>query len=95
MSEEAAYNPTGKNLEKRDRVPYLIDEGVHVVGPAEDFPFFKATFVCFCSGGNNPVVDLLLHKDEISAECILGLRTTSFQDRTCGYVELKCARSSV
>ena len=95
MSEEAAFNPTGKNLEKRDRVPYLIDEGVHVVGLAENLPFLKATFIYFFSGGNNHVVDLLLHKDEIRAECIRDLRDTSFQDRTCGYVELKCASSSV
>ena len=95
MREEVAFNSKGKNLEKRDRVPYLIDKGVHVVGPEEDVPFKKATFVCFCSGGNNPVVDLLLHKYEICAECIRGLRATSFQDRTCGYVELKCASSSV
>ena len=84
-----------KNLEKRDRVLYLIDEGVHVVGPAEDLPFKKETFVCFCYGGNNPVVDLLLHKEDISAEFIRGLRVTSFQDQTCGYVELKCASISV
>ena len=82
-------------MEKRDRVPYLIDEGVHVVGPAENFPFLKATFVCFCSGGNNPVVDLLLHKDEISAECICGVRSTIFQDQTCECVKLKCAKSSL
>ena len=83
------YNPTGKNLEKQYRVPFLINEGVHVVGPAENFPLTEATFVCFCTGGNNPSVDLLLHKDEISAECICGLRATSLQDRSCGYVELK------
>ena len=40
-----AYLRAGKNLEKWDRVPYFIEEGVHVVGPAEDFPFSKATFV--------------------------------------------------
>ena len=82
-------------MEKRDRVPYFIEEGVHVVDPAEDFPFSKATFVCFCSGGNNPVVDLLLHKDEISTECIRGLRAASFQDQNYGYVKFKCARSSL
>ena len=64
------------------------------MGPAEDFPFLKATFVCFCSGGNSPVVGLLLHKDEISAECIRVFKVTSFQDRTCRYVELKCASRS-
>ena len=82
-------------MEKWDQVPYFIEEVVHVVVPAEDFPFLKATFVCSCSGGNNPVVDLLLHSNEISEECIRGLRATSFQDRTCGYVNLKCARSSL
>ena len=82
-------------MEKQDRVPYFIEEGFHVVSPAEDFPFSKATFVCFCSGGNNPGFDLLLHKEEISAECIYGLRAAIFQDRTCEYVKLKCARSSL
>ena len=82
-------------LEKRDRVPYFIKECVHVVGPAEDFPILKVTFVCFCSGGNNPIVDLLLHKYDISVECIRGLRATSFQDWTYGYVKLKCARISL
>ena len=82
-------------MEKRDRVLYFIEEGFHVVRPAEDFPFLKAAFVCFGSRGNNPVVDLLLHKEEISAECICGLRAASFQDQTCGYVKLKCAMSSL
>ena len=65
------------------------------MGPAEYFTFLKADLVCSCSGGNNPVFDILLHKDEISAECIPGLRATSFQDWTYGYVKLKCARSSL
>ena len=95
VSKYAASNPAGKTLEKRDRVPYFIDEGVRVVGPAEDFPFLKETFVCFCSGGNNPVVCILFHKEEISADFIRGLRNASFQDRTCGYVKLKCGRSSL
>ena len=82
-------------MEKQDRVLYFIKEGVHVVRPAEDFPFSKATFVCSGSRENNPFVDLLLHKEEISAECIRGLRAASFQDRTCGYVKLKCAMSSL
>ena len=82
-------------MEKRDQFPYFIKEGVNVVRPAEDFPFSKATFVCFGFRGNNPVVDLLLHKEEISAECIRGLRAASFQDRTCGYIKLKCAMSSL
>ena len=56
--------------------------------------FRKATFFCSSSRGNNPFVDLLFHKEEISAECIRGLRAESFQDRTCGYVTLKCAISS-
>ena len=66
-------------MEKWDWVPYFIKEGVHVVRPAEDDPFSKATCVCFGSRGNNPVVDLLLYKEEISAECIRGLRAASFQ----------------
>ena len=82
-------------MEKRDRVPYFIKEGVHVVRPAEDFPFSKATLVCSSSRGNNPFVDLLLHKEDISTDCIHGLRATSFQDQTCGYVKLKCAMSSL
>ena len=82
-------------MEKRDQVPYFIKEGVHVVCLAEDFPFSKATFVYFGSRGNNPVVDLLLHKEKISAECIRGLRASSFQYRTYGYVKLKCAISSL
>ena len=65
------------------------------MSPAEDFQFSKATFVCFCPVGNNPVVDLLLHIEEISAECIRGLRAASFQDWTCGYVKLKFSRSSL
>ena len=63
--------------------------------PAEDFPFPEATFVCSGSRGNNLFVDLLLHREEISAECIRGLRAARFQDRTCGYVTLKCAISSL
>ena len=82
-------------MEKRDRVPYFIEEGVHVVRPAEDFPFTEAAFFCSGSRGNNPFVDILLHKEEISAECIRGLSDASFQDRTCGYFELKCAISSL
>ena len=82
-------------MEKRDRVPYFIEEGVHVVRPEEDFPFLEATFVCSGSRGNNPFVDLLLHKEEISAECIRGLRAASFQDRACGNFELNCASNSV
>ena len=78
-------------MEKRDRVPYFIEEGVHVVRPAEDFPFPEATFVCSGSRGNNPSVDLILHKEEISVECIRSLRAASSQDRTYVYVTLKCA----
>ena len=65
-------------MEKRYRVPYFIEEGVDVVRPAEDFPFSKATFICSGSRGNNPFVDLLLQKEEISAECIRGLRAARF-----------------
>ena len=82
-------------MEKRDQVPYFIEEGVYVVRPAEDFPFTKAAFVCSGSRRKNPFVDLLLHKDEISADCICGLRAASFHYRTCGYVKLKCAMSSL
>ena len=82
-------------MEKWDRFLYFIEEGVHVVSPAEEFPYSKATFISFFSGGNNPVVDILLHNYEISVECIRGLRDASFQDRTCGYVKLKCARISL
>ena len=64
-------------MEKRDRVSYFIEEGVLVVRPEEDFPFSIATFVCYGSRGNNPFVDLLLCKEEISAECIRGLRAAS------------------
>ena len=82
-------------MEKRDQVPYFIEECVDVVRPAEDFPFLEAAFVCYGSRGNNLFVDLLLHKEEISAECIRGLRAESFQDRNYGYFELKCAISSL
>ena len=82
-------------MEKQDRVLYFIKEVVDVVCPAEYFPFPEAAFVCSGSRGNNPFVDLLLHKEEISAECIRGLRAASFQDRTCGYFKLKCAFSSL
>ena len=81
-------------MEKQDRVLYFIEECVDVVRPAEDFPFLEAAFVCSCFIGNNPFVDLLLHKEEISVEFIRGLRAASFQDQTCGYFELKCAISS-
>ena len=40
-------------------------------------------------------MDILLYKEEISAECICGLRSASFQDRAYGYFELKCASNSV
>ena len=82
-------------MEKWDRVPYFIEEGVHVVRPAEDFPFSEATFVCSGSRGNNLFVDILLYKKDISVECICVLRAASFQDRACGYFELKCAISSL
>ena len=82
-------------MEKQDWVPYFIEEGVHVVRPAEDFPFPEATFVCSGSRRNNPFVDLFLHKEDISTECIRGLRAARFQDRTCGYVALKCAINSL
>ena len=59
--------------------------------PTEDLPFPEAAFVCSGSRGENPFVDLLLHKEEISAECIHGLRAASFQDQACGYIELKRA----
>ena len=42
-----------------------------------------------------PFFDLLLHKEEISAECVRGLRDASFQYRTCWYVKLMCAMSSL
>ena len=82
-------------MEKRDQFLYFIEECVDVVRPEEDFPFPEAAFVCSGSRGNNPFVDILLHKEEISAECIFGLSDASFQDRTCGYFELKCAISSL
>ena len=82
-------------MEKQDQVPYFIEEGFHVVRPAEDFPFPEATFVCSGSRGNNSFVDLLLHKEEISAECIRGLRAVSFQYQTYGYVTLNFAISSL
>ena len=82
-------------MEKQDRVPYFIEEGVHVVRPADDFPFPEATFVCSGSRGNNPFVDILLHKEDISAEFIRGLRAARFQDRTCGYFAFKCTISSL
>ena len=82
-------------MDIRDRVPYFIEECVDVVRPAEDFPFPEAAFVCSGSRGNNPFVDLLLHKEEISADYIRSLRAESFQDRTCGYFELKCAIRSL
>ena len=82
-------------MEKREQVLYFIEECVDVVRLAEDFPFPEAAFVCSGSIGNNHFVDLLFHKEEISTECIRGLRASSFQDPTCGYFELKCAISSL
>ena len=82
-------------MEKWDRFLYFIEECVDVVHPEEYFPFPEAAFVSSGYRGNNPFVNLLLHKEEISAECIRGLRAASFQDRTCGYVKLKYARSSL
>ena len=55
----------------------------------------EVAFVCSGSRRNNPFVDLLFHKEEISAECLCGLRAARFQDRTCGYFELKCAIGSL
>ena len=82
-------------MEKRDRVPYCIEEGVDVVRPAEDFSFPESAFVCSGSRGTNPFVDILLHKEDIIVECIRALRAASFQDQTCGYFTLKCAISSL
>ena len=82
-------------MEKQDWVPYFIEEGIDVLRPAEDFPYPEAVSVCSGFRGNNPFVDLLLQKEEISAECIRGLRAASFQDWTCGYFALKCAISSL
>ena len=51
----------------------------------------EVAFVCSGSRRNNPFVDLLFHKEEISAECLCGLRAASFQDQAYGYIELKRA----
>ena len=74
-------------MEKRDWIPYFIEECVDVVLLAEEFPFPEAAFVCYGSRGNNHFVDLLLHKEEISMDFIRGLKAASLQDRTCGYFE--------
>ena len=73
-------------MDKQDKVLYFIEECVDVVRPVENFAFPDAALVCSGSRGNNPFVDLLLHKEEMSAECICGLRAASFQDWTCGYL---------
>ena len=65
----------------------LSKEGVHVVIPAEYFPYPKATFICFCYGGNKPFVDLLLYKEDISAECIRGLRDASSKTGPVGSLD--------
>ena len=71
-------------MEKRDWVLYFIKECVDIVVSAEYFPFLEAAFVCSGYLGNNPFVDLLLYKEDISPECICGLRAVSFQYRACG-----------